>query len=540
MPSEVLTQHNNNQRTGANQAETLLTVEGVRSGFHKLFEVRVDPPEEGGPVAWKSQIVAQPLFAADIPWSDGTTRDVLIVCTMHGTVYAYDAGRDCAVLWAVWLGPPVLDFVGPSGAIDDKKDIWGTNPEWGVLSTPVIDSVLKRVYVVMWNGANGGTYRLYALNLLTGAPIKPGVPYVTMAGSVPLTGAAGQLVVFNPAFQKQRSGLLLLKRADLPANQRASVGVEGTLYIAFGASIEVWPWTYHGWVFAYDIDGGGFSQRAVWCSTPNGQKGGVWQAGAGLAADDKGNIYIMMGDGDFDQTKHNYGESFVKLSCKDLSVLSFFTPWNWRALDDADADLGSSGPVFIPGTKYVVGAGKDGKLYSLDSNNLGGVAVNRNNTIDEVQATFDVRGGPTNVTHHVHGSPVYFKPLNRLYLWGENDVLKAFTINPVTGKLSSSPVASGIVLAPDGMPGGMLSLSANGATQAIVWAALPLDGDANKVMAVEGVLRAFDASTVQQIWSSSHKAEDRLGNFAKFAPPTVAKGRVYAATYEGKIVVYGL
>ena len=528
MSVQILTQHNHNSRTGVNDTETALTVQAVRDHFHKLFEIPVDSSQAGGPVGWASQIVAQPLFVADLQWSDGTTKDVLIIGTMHGTIYAFDAKNNCSQLWARWLGQPVMDLPG-----FDQKDMWGTTPEWGILSTPVIDSDLKRVYVVMWHNENGGTHRLHTLDLTNGQDIKPSG---LINGTV--QNVAGQLVNFNSVLQKQRPGLLLLKPSDLPTYQQKNVGPEGTIYIAFGASIE--QGIYHGWVFAYDAST--LNQQAIWCSTASGNGAGIWQSGGGLAADDQGNIYLMTGNGDFDHTTQNYGESFVKLSCKDLNVLSWFAPWYWQKLNTGDKDLGSSGPVWIPGTNYIIGAGKIGILYSLDRQNMGGLgnAVTRkDNSVDEVQATGDPPHPNLDHDHHVHGTPIYFEPLSRLYLWGENDVLKAFTIDRTTGKFSKIPVATGQIGAPNGMPGGMLSLSANNASDAIVWATLPLAGDANTQRLVDGVLRAFDATSLEEIWNSSSPG-NQLGHFAKFAPPTIAKGRVYVPTYDGKFVVYGI
>src|SRR6266852_4504636 len=234
----------------------------------------------------------------------------------------------------------------------------------------------------MWHNENGGTYRLHKLNLLTGQEL--GQPPL-ISGQV--LDERGQQVSFNPVLQKQRPSLLLLKPNDVLHNPHANVGQQGTIYIAFGASIEQGV-SYHGWVFAYSADT--LNRRAVWCSTPNGNGAGVWQAGAGLTADEDGNIYLMTGNGDFDNIRSNFGESFVKLSCNDLSVLDSFTPWNWQDLNIGDKDLGSSGPVCIPGTNYLVGAGKTGKLYSLDRRHMGGVGdvhTHTNHDIDEVQAT---------------------------------------------------------------------------------------------------------------------------------------------------------
>src|SRR5207302_5885639 len=139
----------------------------------------------------------------------------------------------------------------------------------------------------------------------------------------------------------------------------------------------------------------------------------------------------------------------------------------------------SAGQVCIPGSDFLIGAGKTGNLYCLHRQNLGGVGDARtqhNPSVSEVQATGDPPHPNLDHDHHVHGTPVYFEPLSRIYLWGENEVLKAFGLDRATGRLSKSPVATSQVVAPDGMPGGMLSLSSNGAAEAILWALLPVGG----------------------------------------------------------------
>ena len=88
-----------------------------------------------------------------------------------------------------------------------------------------------------------------------------------------------------------------------------------------------------------------------------------------------------------------------------------------------------------------------------------------------------------------------------------------------------------------GMPGGILSLSGDNTTDApaIVWASIPKHDDAF-VKDVPGVLRAFNARTMDQIWTN--EAEPKY-LFAKYCPPTVANGRVYLATFSGSVLVYG-
>jgi outer membrane protein assembly factor BamB len=554
----VLTQHHDNQRTGLNSNEPNLTPANVRNHFRRLADIRVDPPEEGGPTDWKSQIVAQPLLASQVAWPTGESpRDVLIVCTMHGTVYAFDAthhgkpGHVYSRLWANWLGPAVATFPG-----HDEKDIWQTNPEWGILGTPVIDVRRKRVYVVAWNPDRGGLYRLHSLDLTTGNPV---VAAQTIQGA--FTGPAGS-VTFDPVFQKQRPGLLLIQPEDLPPARSSNVGPDGTLYIAFGASAEGMldqdhkP-NYYGWIFACDA-----RTLAVrgqpWCATPKGRKGGIWQAGQGPVATPDGDIIVMAGDGSFDGVT-DFGQSVVKLSGKDLSVLDFFSPVTREHENADDLDLGAAGPLYVASGPFVLGGGKTGVIFSLDANKLGGAgnaATHADQCLDKVHATGDPPAWATHPPpanwdrdHHIHGSPVYFESLRRLFVWGENDVLRGFDLQ-ANGKFKPGPPKFGDVIASSGMPGGMLSLTSNGHQNPIVWVLIPapapfdpdnlFKADANRTRNVKGVLRAIDAVTLNEIWNSDGPGGGLPWDFAKFAPPTVSNDRAYVATYDGLLVVYGL
>jgi outer membrane protein assembly factor BamB len=133
----------------------------------------------------------------------------------------------------------------------------------------------------------------------------------------------------------------------------------------------------------------------------------------------------------------------------------------------------------------------------------------------------------------------------RMYVWGEEDYLRAFQFdgrNFVGAGKSTFPAPA------KSMPGGIMTLSANGSTagSAILWAAIPVKEDAN-IATVEGVIRAFDAENVEkELWNSGQNTgRDRLGMFAKFCPPVVANGKLYVATFRdgtapNKLVVYGL
>jgi hypothetical protein len=501
LQADVLTSRNTPGRTGVNAAETTLTPARVNATtFGKLWTLYAD-----------GQIVAQPLYVARLfvetsanpatPRVEGTFNAVL-VATMHNTVYLYDADHErpgpdgrTQPLWATWLGQP-----RPG---DADIDMWAVNdPEWGIVSTPVIDPTKSVVYVVAWHNDGGPgsnyRYRLHALRLKDGTHLAP--PVVLEAPGL------------NARSQKQRTGLLL---------------AGGVVYITFGGD------GHRGLVLAYDA--ATLTRRAVWASTPTGGDGGIWQAGQAPAVDPDGNVYLMTGNGTFDAHTGgpNYGESFVKLRLQgdSLVVKDYFTPCNAEFLNSRDMDLGSAGPVLVPGAPLVLGGGKEGRLYLLSTARLGHhvapLAPNartcaNTNVLEEFQAA----------QGHLHGSPVFWQGEDgaRVFLWGENDRLRAY-------RFANRRIAQTAVLSeyrpPDGMPGGMLSVSSNGRRGGIVWAVVPLDGDANKLRGVKGIVLALDATDVSRaVWTSEQAgARDRLGLFARFVPPTVAGGKVFVATY---------
>jgi hypothetical protein len=524
--ADVLTQHNDVARTGVNAAETVLSTANVKpQTFGRLWTLYVD-----------GQISAQPLYVAklaiDTKANPGTplvqgTFNALVVATMHNTVYVYDADAENRLpdgktrpLWATWLGQP-----RKSGG---DIDMWATNdPEWGILSTPVIDAQKTTLWVVTWND-EGGTlrYRLHALNLKDGTPRRPSV---VIGGNPPDPAKPCDYPSgYNPCKQKQRPALLLDR---------------GVVYVAFGGDGS------RGALFAHDAQT--LQQVAFWSPTPTGKDGGIWQSGQGPAADADGSVYLITGNGTFNANTGgaNYGESFVKLKrFNDTFVVQdYFTPCNHAFLSSIDLDLGSGGPILIPGSNLLFSGGKEGIIYLLSRDNMGKFVASPNapncnnpNAIQQFQATdLHVHGAGT-MYGHIHGSPVFWKgpDASRAYVWGENDRLKAYRF--ANGKFVdvNNPKKSTFLAPQESMPGGMLSLSSNGtkAGSGIVWAVLPREGDANKARGVQGIVLALDAQDIsKQLWTSELSGpRDRLGLFAKFVPPTVAGGKVFVATYGDK------
>jgi hypothetical protein len=529
-PVVIPTQHNDNSRTGANLRELLLTTSNVNQNqFGKLFVRPVD-----------GQIYAQPLYVGNVLIPNKGLHNVVYVATMHNSVYAFDADDPTVTepLWHATLEPSIKLPDVNIGPVDQHgHSIYHDIAfEVGILSTPVISIDNNVIYVVNTTKNNNGyAHMLHALDLTTGVE-QLGGP-VQIGASVPGNGAAssnGQ-ITFQSHLQLQRSGLLL-------AND--------TVYIAFAGYGDAGP--YHGWIFGYSA--GTLERTAVFNTTPNGSEAGIWQAGQGPAADERGQIYFLTGNGTFTPDGKEVGDCFVKMR-PNLTILDWFSPFNNAVLNAHDADVGSSGALLLPGTTLVVGGGKESKLYVMQRDSMGHFNPNNDNQI--VQSFYvntpdphdQLPNDPTK-THHIHGGPIYWDGPGGpyIYVWTENDYMKAYQF--ANGRFATTPAMHCTTTDPDnvpggslGMPGGILSISANGnaAGSGIVWASHPYSQNANQAV-VQGILRAYDASNLShELWNSQQNAaRDGVGLFAKFCPPTIANGKVYMASFSGYLAVYGL
>jgi hypothetical protein len=503
LPS-VVTQHNDNGRTGANLRETILNTSTVNSNaFGKLFSRLVD-----------GCIYAQPLFVPGVPIPQKGAHNAIYVATEHDSVYAFDADDPAASdpLWLVSLG----DSVPSSDISPDYQDL---TPEIGITSTPVIDSNSGTIYVVAKSKDESGCHqKLHALDITTGFEKLGGPVEISASVEGSGDGSVGGIISFNPLLQLNRPGLLLSS---------------GVVYIAFGSHGDTDP--YHGWVLGYSATT--LQQVAVYNTTPDGGRGAIWMSGQGLTGDSLGNLYVVTANGTCDAAANcgrNLGESFIKLTPA-LAPADWFTPLNRLDLDRDDLDVGSGGPVLLPGTSLIAAAGKDGVLRLVNTNGMGGFDPRANHDVQEFQATANA----------FLGAPIYWTGPDghpAIYVWGGGDRLKAFTF--ADGKFAPEPVSESSMLAPTGLSNSApLSLSANGseAGSGIVWASCPEGGDAN-LHPVHGILRAFDASDLSvELWNTSADASrDDVGAFAKFCPPTVANGKVYVASFSGRLNVYGL
>lgn len=497
--TDVLTYHNDVMRSGQYLTETTLTPGNVTSAsFGLLHQLPADGLVDAAPLVVTSLTIG------------GAVHNVVYVATENDSVYAYDANT-YALLKQVSL-------LGSGETPSDSRSCNQVVPQIGITSTPVIDRARNAIYLVAVSKTSGGNYihRIHALSLTTGAELFGGP--TTITASYPGTGAnsSNGNVVFDPSQYNERPGLL---------------EVGDTVYTTWGSHCDGGPYT--SWVMSYSADT--LQQTSVLNLVPNGNEGGIWMAGTAPAADTSGNIYFIVGNGDFGTTldangfpvNKNCGNCFAKISSTaPLTLLDYFTPQNTVSESNADTDFGSGGPVLLPDvvdstgtTRHLaVGSGKDANIYVVDRDNMGKFNASNDNRIYQ-QINGQLTGG-------VWAKPSYFD--GTVYYGAVGDSIKAFPI--VTGKLATTPSSqSGHTF---GYPGATPSISANGTTNGIVWV---VENSSN------GVLHAYDATNLATELYNSTQATNNRDQFSanKFITPVVVNGKVYIGT-PNSVAAFGL
>jgi hypothetical protein len=491
----VLTYHNDAQRTGLNPNEVLLNPANVSAAsFGKQFSYPVD-----------GQVYAQPLFVSSLANIAGGTHNVVFVATEHNSVYAFDAdGLSTQPLWQRNLGPSV-----------SSKTVEGVSPEKGITGTPVIDGTTDTLYVVA--ETTGGVFNLHALDLHDGSE-KFGGP-VQVTATVAGTGfdsVNGTITLEHSCLQ--RTGLAL---------------VNNLVFVTFGSCS-------HGWVLGYNA--ASLQQVSKFNTTPNGGGGAIWMGGGAPASDGLGSLYLITGV-DFGDPSSGFNDAFLKLNVADLSVLDSFTPSNEAFLRKNDADLGSGAAIVLPDNSSahpheLVGGGKDGRVFVVDRDHMGGFNPPTNPACDGtstppascdnvVQTISDIGNSQFD---NIFSTPAYFNGV--VYYHSQTATLQAFQYN--NGTLSPGSFASVVF----GDHGATPSVSANGTSGGVVW---EIQADAWRTNG-PAILHAYDASNIStELYNSSQAANgrDTAGPAVKFTTPTIANGRVFVGT-GNELDVYGL
>jgi len=509
-----LTQHNDNARTGLNPNETALTPTNVNLyGFGKIFSQPVDGP-----------VYAQPLYLAGVSIPGKGIHNVAFVVTMHDSLYAFDADAKMPPLWQA-------SFINPAAGITPDTAADAASPygncltfvgEIGIISTPVIDGPNGTIYVVSrtkepQNQSFVQVQRLHALDISTGNERSNSPVIVDAMVQGTGDGSTNGYVHFDAKREIQRPGLLL---------------VGGMVYVSWASYCDYGP--FHGWIIGYDAQT--LQQVGVFNVSPNAGQGGIWMSGAGLASAPDGSIYCVTGNGTFDTSANPtaFGDSVLKLAQgSDLTVTDYFTPHDQASMNSTDNDLGAGGAMVLPDSlgsaahpHLLVAAGKDGKFYLLDRENMGHFNPTSNSQIVQELPFYSLQSGPP----HLFGLPALFN--NRLYLQAVGEVLKAYAFT--NGMINAAPLSQ--ATESFGFRGDTPSISANGNTNGIVWQLTP--GDTHLA-----ALRAYDAENLSHklydsILSTQAGLPDQV-SYVKFVVPTIANGKVYLGT-TNSLAVFGL
>ena len=259
------------------------------------------------------QLYAEPLVAGGR----------VLAATEGNSLYALDAGTG-RMLWRVRLGTPVDGATLPCGNI---------NPS-GITGTPAIDAGHGTAYAVGF--LRPAHHVLFAVNLATG--------HVRWRRAIDSPGA-------DPKVHQQRAALAVSR---------------GRVYVAYGGLFGDCG-DYHGWVVS--VPAGSPSGALQAFQVPTQREGAIW-APSGPAVDARGNLFVSTGNGS-STNSFDFGNSVIRLS-PSLKRTAFWAPRNATALNAQDIDLGSTGPLLLPGGRAFI-IGKEGVGYLLGTGRLGGI-----------------------------------------------------------------------------------------------------------------------------------------------------------------------
>ncbi len=497
----ITTYHYDNLRTGWNHAEHELTFEKVQGAHFGLIQN----------VALDDQVDTQPLVVphVDIPTGPSPgVHDVVYVATESDSVYAIDASSGEILLHAKF-GNPVPTPLGCNN----------NGPNVGINGTPVIDREAHTMYVIVYSLQGGNPeYRVHALDL---SSLTDKIPPVVVSASHKLSNNSN--FQFNARFQRQRPALLLSK---------------GNVYAGFGSFCDFSANVSRGWLLGWTAgtltplaanqlnDTQATSPDSFFLSS-------VWMSGYGPAADPDGNIYFVTGNSDFSGTTYdgstNIQESVVKLAPDLSKVLDIFTPSNQGNLDQGDTDFGSGGAMLIPQQEgstphLVAAAGKDGRMFILDRNSLGGYTPGGP---DKVVTQANIGGcwcGESYFHHKIVSSG------------GSNAILWKIKTSPgVT--LQNEAASAGIGGAQD--PGFLTSVSSEDEQHPIIWAVSRPDNSSPadiSLFAFKG--EPSGGGTLDTLFQGPAGNWPNTGGNSNLVP-VVVNGKVYVASFK-QLRIFGL
>jgi outer membrane protein assembly factor BamB len=429
-----------------------------------------------------------PIVADQVKTPHGI-KEFLIVAGSSDSLYAVDA--DSGKL--VWKRTFKITAT-PSRASN-------TLCPFAVNATPVVEpGRAKTVYTISSDG------NLHALAVEDGEDRFPPLPFV-------------------PAFSKNWSLNLF----------------EGVLYTAIGQRCNGVP----SGVYSMDIKAADHPVHSFQAGRP-----GIWGR-AGVAISPSGTIFGVTGDGAFDPAAGEFADTFLAISAKDMKLTDSYTPSNREWLTRKDLDMGNVSPVVFSfkGKEYIVGGGKEGRLFLLDAHSLGGethrTALFRSELLANEEVNYSGHGfwGAFATYEDAKGTRWLYAPA-----WGPPHPAAGFPIangDAPHGSIMAlrvemkgdSPVLSPAWISRD-MDVPEPPIIANGVVYALSSGEDVVQyrtGTAERLRGSrQATLHAFDAETGKELFASQP-----LSSFTHFGGLALSNGRIFVAAYDGSVYAFG-
>ncbi|KAF4632806.1 hypothetical protein G7Y89_g5318 [Cudoniella acicularis] len=412
----------------------------------------------------------------------------------------------------------------------------------GITGTPTIDPATDIVYFFSKTyipnyrapgntGLANGVYYFHAVNVNTLADVYPPVLVDgSFADNAPAKYFVGGVVLQRPSV----------------------IQVGSVVYGAFGGHCDLFNYT--GLVVGVDINkaqvissfaiesGPLNSQTNVLSQNGGGGQGGIWMSGMGIASDGA-RLFVATGNGDGHENQgypaagssgcQTLGETALSLDLDSNGVITlsdYFQPYNYINMDAADQDLGSGGivlldPTVFSGTsigKIAVTGGKNGNLYVMNANDLGGFKLGSGQTdgvlqiIPSASSIFGAIGSYPLEGGYIYSTPVGFQTF-AYQLDFTSSGMPQFILAGQTNQVSAGRVGVGVptITSLNGEPG-----------TAILWMSDPDAG-----------LRAWFAVPENGVLQSIPLPQ--VGGANKFQRPAFGNGKVYVTDANGILYCLG-
>jgi PQQ-like domain len=500
--AQWLTDGADSQRTSWQRHETLIG-KGNAKDIKLLWTLQTDN------LPRQLHNLFAPLIVSDVSTAAGP-REIAILAGVSDNIYGIDVEKGTQI-WKRHFDSTFQELPGTR---------YDPLCPGGLTATPVVAPLESpgkyKVYAISWDG------RLRQLDAATGEDLAPAEPFL------PSNGKPYALNLMN-----------------------------NVLYTTTAQGCGGNPNQF----YAYDL-----ATKKVGSFNPG--SGGLWpRLGPSIGKD--GTVYAGSGDGDYYPERQIYGQAIIGVkqnpTTKALDLKDWYAPSNAFWLRKRDLDMNVTGPVFdYKGREYTVHSSKECRIWLLDTSALGGedhrTPANRTPLVCNEEVQFASAGvwGALSTWEDTDGTRWVLMPF-----WGpkhskfkapieHGEVIQgAIAAFKVEQRPGGAGKASAVQLTPAWISRNMYqadpAIIANGlvygygsgadTTQATAQLGLPYNTAANRVAnSGHATLYVLDARTGEELWSSG----DQIKSFNHFSSLSMANGRVYIGTYDGKLYCFGI